>query len=155
MTIALWGHTLDQHYTGLRQVEVGWQKPSISIELVKTLLCALLSMPAVSVSQGDGDDDDELDDDEDRRTSASAKIDLQAKVYVTLGQAWPSNAHTQGNTSSHAHVLNILKHVPMNTLVNTQLTRSLLVVIIGLLGYSSNTLRILVEVIVHQFLPPI
>ena len=25
LTIALWGHTLDQHHTGLRQVEVGWQ----------------------------------------------------------------------------------------------------------------------------------
>ena len=23
LTIALWGHTLDQHHTGLRQVEVG------------------------------------------------------------------------------------------------------------------------------------
>ena len=25
LTIALWGYTLDQHHTGLRQVEVGWK----------------------------------------------------------------------------------------------------------------------------------
>ena len=25
LTIALWGHTLDRHHTGLRQVEVGLQ----------------------------------------------------------------------------------------------------------------------------------
>lgn len=35
-------------------------------------------------------------DDEDHMTSATAKLDLQVKAFLLIGQAWPLDPSTQG-----------------------------------------------------------
>lgn len=80
------------------------------IEIVSELLLWRLShLPLFLAIQ---EKEEELDE-EDRRASATAKLDLQAKALLLLGQAWPTSESTQ--SKYYGEVVGMLvEALPMN-----------------------------------------